>query len=166
MYSLFHLKNCFKCMCLHLEFECFASKLEMATSEHGVDLWVYGGGMFYCLWCDHMSSAVHSWLDVFTVILYPRKYGPVTSRLGGDSAPTASIPGSATQLMSLGQDSHRLHWFSCELYSSIWVRDSSVTVVQCSLHVLILQRCPLDRCHWSIGSQQGLCAKTDCRVGT
>lgn len=116
--------------------------------------------------CDHTSSAVHSWLDVFTVILYPRKYGPVTSRLGGDSAPTASIPGSATQLMSLGQDSHRLHWFSCELYSSIWVRDSSVTVVQCSLHVLILQRCPVDRCHWSIGSQQGLCAKTDCRVGT
>lgn len=58
--------------------------------------------------CNHTSSAVHSWFDVFTVILYLRKCGLVASRLGGESVPTASIPGSATQFMSLGQESHHL----------------------------------------------------------
>lgn len=130
MYTLFHLKTCFKCMCLHLEFECFASKLEMATSyawSRPLSLWWWH--VLLSVMCDHTSSAVHSWLGVFTVILYPRKYGLVTSRLCGDSAPTASIPGSATQLMSLGQDSHCLtlififmsegqHCHCCAVFSS------------------------------------------------
>lgn len=51
MYILFHLRNRFKCMCLHFELECFASKLEMTMSYAWSRLWVYGGGMFYCLWC-------------------------------------------------------------------------------------------------------------------
>lgn len=71
---------------------------------HGVDLYV--GGMYYCLWRVTTGAQQYTAvLDVCTVVLYPRKYGLVTSRLGGGSAPTA---GSATQLMSLGPDSHHL----------------------------------------------------------
>lgn len=92
MYVLFHLKNCFKCMCLHLEFECFALKLEVTTSyawSRPLSLWWWH--VLLSVTCDHTSSAVHSWLGVFTVILYPRKYSLVTSGLGGDSVTTASI---------------------------------------------------------------------------
>lgn len=109
MYILFHLKNCFKCICLQLELECFASKLEMTTSyawSRPLSLWWWH--VLLSVTCDHTSSAVHNWLDMFTVILYPRKYGLVTCRLGGDSVPTASVPSSSTQFMSLGQDSHHL----------------------------------------------------------
>lgn len=89
-------------MHLHLEFEHFALKLGMTVS--------YAWNIPFCLcWhvllsvmYDHKSTAVHSWLDVFTVILYLRKYGLVTRRLGEDLVPIGSIPGSATQLMSLG----------------------------------------------------------------
>lgn len=41
MYILFHLKNRFKCMCLHLEFQCFASELEMTSDawSRPLSLW-------------------------------------------------------------------------------------------------------------------------------
>lgn len=153
MYTLSHLKNCFKCMCLHLEFECFASKLEMTASyawSRPLSLWWWH--VLLSVTCDHRS-----WLVVFTVILYPRKYGLVTRRLGGDSAPTASAPGSATQLLSLGQASHHLAltfmWVIFIHMSEAQPCHCCAVFSSCQFHFLILQRCAVDRSHWSIGSQ-------------
>lgn len=68
---------------------------------HGISILVYGG-MFYCLWRVSTQAQQYTADDVFTVMLYLRKYGLVVSRLGGDLIRIGSVPGSATQFMSLG----------------------------------------------------------------
>lgn len=136
-------------MCLHLELECFASKLEMTSyaGSRPLSLWWH---VFLSVTCDHTSSAVHSWLDVFTVIFYLRKYGLVTRRLGGDSVPTASIPGSATQFVSLGQESQHLTlifmWVIFINMSEAQQYHCCAVFSLCRFRFLILQRCPVDRC--------------------
>lgn len=136
MYTLSHLKNCFKCMCLDLEFECFASKAEMTTS------YAWRWPLSLCWWhvllsvtCDRRSSAVHSWLDVCQSYIKCSTQGSMVWWLAGWVGTQHPQPVLLHSSWVLGKIHTTLHWFSCELYSSIWVRHSSVAVVQCSLHV-------------------------------
>lgn len=63
MYILFRLKNCFKCICLHLEFECFASKLEMTTSyawSRPLSLW-WWHVLLSVTWSHKLSRTQLTW---------------------------------------------------------------------------------------------------------